>query len=65
MASNEPKLCPEGTYNEGAGAMSATDCKDCPEGVFCKEKGHAYAPIYISGADLDVCASTQTDTPNC
>ena len=45
--------------------MSATDCKPCPEGVYCEFEGHAYAPIYINGADLDVCADTQTDYPNC
>ena len=42
--------------------MSAQDCKSCPEGVYCEDSGHAYAPVYISlrstADDTDVCAST-------
>ena len=46
--------------------MEAIDCKPCPEGVYCPETGHAYAPIYIDGTDTNVCSATRgAATPNC
>ena len=52
--------CPRGTYNEGYGATSISDCKDCPAGVQCPTEGLAHAPIYIDPADdtqTDVCSA--------
>ena len=56
--------CPEGTYNEGAGAESSQACKKCPEGVQCLGTGLAYAPIFISadGTKTDVCSVNNTST---
>lgn len=49
--------------------MSITDCKDCPEGVYCGEEATAYAPIYINldamlnVINSDVCSIANPEYP--
>lgn len=64
--------CPAGTYNDGRGSTSLSDCQPCPPGKYCNAAGKTYAELQgmsstyygtCSGGYVCIKAST-TSTPN-